>query len=149
MLERIDHMVCPVTALEAVAAAYERLGLVLTPRADHEAAGIANRACFVGTGASNFSYLELLAVTDAGKAKAAGRQAYLDAASNGGGMVGLVFGVANATEMSANLKAKGLDARVEAINRDVLIVNRAHVHRSAARMDRQSFEPACPHSSSK
>ncbi|PFG74043.1 VOC family protein [Tepidiforma thermophila] len=39
MLTRIDHLVLPVAGLDAAAAAFERLGLVLTPRTAH--AGLA------------------------------------------------------------------------------------------------------------
>ena len=77
MLERIDHLVCLVPDL-AVAARYEELGLVLTPEAHHAGMGTANRACFVGESAENMAYLELLTVTDASLASAAGRQDYVD-----------------------------------------------------------------------
>lgn len=117
MLERIDHMICAVPDLEAASAAYERLGLILTPRTLNAATGNANRACFVGTTAANFSYLELLTVVDETKKDSPGRQAYLETAANGGGMVGLVFGVASAEQASTDLAARGYPAPVESFNR--------------------------------
>jgi len=117
MLERIDHMICAVPDLEAASAAYERLGLTLTPRALNAATGNANRACFVGTNPANFSYLELLTVVDEAQGNSPGRQAYLETAANGGGMVGLVFGVASAEQASADLVSRGYPAPVESFNR--------------------------------
>jgi catechol 2,3-dioxygenase-like lactoylglutathione lyase family enzyme len=78
MLNRIDHIVLPVTDLTAAAAAFERLGLRLTPVTRHEGRGTANRALFVGQG-ENDVYIELLAVHDREAAIAAGRRLYVEA----------------------------------------------------------------------
>ena len=110
-------MVSVVPDLDAAAQAYQRLGLTLTPRSDIAATGIANQACFVGTGSDNFTYLELLAVTDPPTAQAAGRQAYVDATAAGGSMVGLVFGVESASRAASDLHARGLAAPVESLKR--------------------------------
>ncbi len=117
MLERIDHMVCVVPDLEAASSAYQRLGLTLTPRSEVPSTGIANQACFVGTNASNFAYLELLTVTNAASASATGRKAYVESAEAGGSMVGLIFGVESASDASAGLGRKGFDAPIESLKR--------------------------------
>ncbi|MGE3076988.1 MAG: VOC family protein [Dehalococcoidia bacterium] len=117
MLERIDHMVSVVPNLEAAASAYRRLGLSLTLRSEIAATGIANQVFFVGANPENFTYLELLEVTNPANAAATGRQAYIDATAAGGAMVGLVFGVESARSAAAALESKGLTAPVESLTR--------------------------------
>lgn len=118
MLERIDHLICVVPDLGAASSAYEKLGLVLTPEARHPETGAANRAIFVGTGAENACYLELLSVFDEAAATRSGRGHYLEALSRGGGMAGLGFGVSDATEAGAQLAARGCPAPLQTIRRD-------------------------------
>ena len=86
MLDRIDHLVVPVPDLPAAAAAYERLGLTLTPLTVHQGMGTANRAAFIGTGAANFTYIELLGVTDAALVGGGSRAHYLEAVERGGAL---------------------------------------------------------------
>jgi catechol 2,3-dioxygenase-like lactoylglutathione lyase family enzyme len=117
MLQRIDHMVAVVPELAAGAAPYERLGLVLTPETRHVETGAANRACFVGESAESYSYLELLSVFDEGRARASGREHYIEAANTGGGMVALAFGVADIEGVSGRLAVRGYDAPLERIHR--------------------------------
>lgn len=118
MLERIDHLVCVTPDLTSGAAAHERLGLVLTPEARHNATGAANRACFVGGSPADYCYLELLTVFHEEQAAASGRTDYLDAMARGGGTVGLVFGVSDIAAVSAQLAGRGCMAPVESVHRD-------------------------------
>ena len=117
MLDRIDHLVCVTPQLAAAAAAYERLGLVLTPETKHTGIGVANRACFVGTTHANYSYLELLNVEDEARAGAAGRADYVDAAKRGGGAVVLAFGVDDIHAATNRLHAQGYSAPIESLTR--------------------------------
>lgn len=117
MLERIDHLVCVVPDLAAAAAQYERLGFVLTPEAQHSETGASNRALFAGTSAASASYLELLAVPDAERARASGREHYIEASERGGGAVALAFGVADVRAEAARLSAAGYPATVSAVHR--------------------------------
>ena len=116
MLERIDHLVCLVPDL-AVAARYEQLGLVLTPEAHHAGMGTANRACFVGESSENATYLELLTVTDASLASAAGRQDYVDVLARGGGAAAVTFGVSDIRAAAASVEAAGYAAPVSTVHR--------------------------------
>lgn len=117
MLERIDHMVAVVPELAAGAVPYERLGLVLTPETRHAETGAANRACFVGTNAGNYGYLELLSVFDEGRARSSGRERYIEAAASGTGMIAVAFGVADIEGVSGRLAVRGYDAPLERIHR--------------------------------
>ncbi len=92
MLDRIDHLVVPVPDLSAAAAAYERLGLTLTLLTEHQGMGTANRAAFIGTGAANFAYVELLEITDRQLVAAGSRARYLEAADRGGALSSIAFG---------------------------------------------------------
>ncbi len=107
--------VCP--DLAGSAAAYERLGLVLTAETRHAETGAANRACFVGDGANNYSYLELLSVIDEERARQSGREHYIEAARGPGGMVSLAFGVADIEGISGRLSVRGYSAPIERIHR--------------------------------
>lgn len=118
MLERIDHVVAVVPDLATAAAAYERLGVVLTPETRHAETGAANRACFIGTDPENYSYIELLSVVDETRARASGRGHYADAAARGAGLVSIVFGVSDIAAASAVLHERGLAAPVETIHRE-------------------------------
>ena len=117
MLERIDHLVCVVPSLAEAAAAYDRLGMVLTPEVRYDSIGIANRALFVGGSAADFMYLELIAVTDRERASAANRSAYVEAAERGGGAVGLAFGTSAIAAAAAQMDAHGCPAPVEEVHR--------------------------------
>lgn len=118
MLERIDHLICVVPDIAVASAAYEILGLVLTPEARHPETGAANRAIFVGTGAENSCYLELLSVFDEAAATRSGRRHYLEALSRGGGMAGIGFGVSDAAVACAQLATRGCPAPLQSIHRD-------------------------------
>lgn len=117
MLERLDHLVCVVPSLAEAAAAYDRLGMVLTPEVRYDSIGIANRALFVGGSAADFMYLELIAVTDRERASAANRSAYVEAAERGGGAVGLAFGTSAIAAAAAQMDAHGCPAPVEEVHR--------------------------------
>ena len=117
MLERIDHTVCVVPELSPVAASYELLGLSLTPESRHVTTGAANRTSFVGTDATNASYLELLSVFDAETAHRSGRSHFVEAAARGGGMVGLSFGVSDIEAISSRLPCAATSARPGAPSR--------------------------------
>ena len=117
MLERIDHMVCVVPDLLSAGAAYERLGLSPTAESRHEVAGVANRAVFVGTDATNYTYLELLSVTDEVIARSTGRELYVEAVARGGSVVGVSFGSADIQTASRELGAAGCPAPIETLNR--------------------------------
>lgn len=108
MLTRIDHLVVPVPDLDAAAAAYERLGFVLTPRAEYAAMGTANRAVFIGSSAENFCYLELLAVTDRGLVAGGSRAHYLEKVDAGGGVSALAFGVDDMSRTVDELGRRGM-----------------------------------------
>jgi catechol 2,3-dioxygenase-like lactoylglutathione lyase family enzyme len=108
MLDRIDHLVVPVPDLAAAAAAYERLGLTLTPLTAHDGMGTANRAAFIGAGAANFAYIELLGVTDRGLVAAGSRAHYLDAVDRGGALASIAFGTAGITSDARVLTAAGM-----------------------------------------
>ncbi|HMO53262.1 MAG TPA: VOC family protein [Tepidiformaceae bacterium] len=112
MLTRIDHLVVPVPDLEQAAAAYERLGLVLTPRTVHEGMGTANRAAFIGSDAANFSYIELLGVMDREFVAGGARARYLAAADAGGGLSTLAFGVDDMAGTVALFEAAGMGVEV-------------------------------------
>jgi len=118
MIDRIDHIVCVTPHLTAASAAYQRLGLVLTPETRNAGTGVANRALFVGNSPGDFCYLELLTVFEAQRARATGRTGYVEAMSRGGGATGLVFGVEDLAAVSARLEARGYPAPVESVHRD-------------------------------
>lgn len=117
MLERIDHLICVVPEMASVASAYERLGIALTPETRYDAIGVANRAMFVGGNPGNFTYLELLEVIDPAAATAHGRATYVEAAKQGGGAVGVVFGVTEIGGAAAAVTSAGFQAPVETVHR--------------------------------
>jgi len=113
MLDRIDHLVVPVPDLAAAAAAYERLGLTLTPRTDHQDMGTANRAAFIGSSPANFTYIELLVITDRQLVAGSPRAHYLEAVGRGGALSSIAFGTRDmgglvdrlgATRMSSDVR---------------------------------------------
>lgn len=108
MLDRIDHLVLPVPDLAAAAAAYERLGLTLTPLMEHQGMGTANRAAFIGTGAPNFAYLELLGITDRAVVGVGSRAHYLEAADRGGALSSFAFGTRDIAGLVQRLAAAGM-----------------------------------------
>lgn len=116
MLDRIDHLVVPVPDLSAAAAAYERLGLVLTPLTEHKGVGTANRAAFVGTSAGNFSYIELLGITDRALLEGSSRAHYLEAADAGGGLSSIAFGTADLPVLVERLVTAGMTCDVREIH---------------------------------
>jgi catechol 2,3-dioxygenase-like lactoylglutathione lyase family enzyme len=116
MLTRIDHLVVPGPDLDQAAAAYERLGLTLTSRTDHAGMGTANRAAFIGTLAVNYSYIELLGVTDRGIVGGGSRARYLEAADAGGGLSAIAFGVDDMATTVAAFERSGMKAEVQEVH---------------------------------
>lgn len=116
MLDRIDHLVVPVPDLSAAAAAYERLGITLTPLTEHQAMGTANRAAFIGTGAANFAYLELLGITDRQLVAAGARARYLEAADRGGALSSIAFGTNDISGLVNRFTAARLNSDVREVH---------------------------------
>lgn len=116
MLTRIDHLVVPVPDLDAAAAAYERLGLTLTPRTDHAGMGTANRAAFVGSSAENFCYVELLGITDRDVVVGGARAHYLEKADAGGGVASLAFGVDEIGATAGLFAGRGMACEVTEVH---------------------------------
>ncbi len=116
MLDRIDHLVVPVPDLPAAAAAYERLGLTLTPLTVHQGMGTANRAAFIGTGAANFTYIELLGVTDAALVGGGSRAHYLEAVERGGALSSIAFGTVDIPELIDRFAKAGLNSDLREVH---------------------------------
>lgn len=116
MLTRIDHLVVPVPDLDAAAAAYERLGLVPTPRTDHAGMGTANRAVFIGSSAESFCYLELLGITDRAVVAGGSRAHYLEKADAGGGVAALAFGVDDMAATAGAFAGRGMGSEVTEVH---------------------------------
>ena len=116
MLDRIDHLVVPVPDLESAAAAYERLGLLLTPETAHQGMGTANRAAFIGSSAADFSYIELLGITDRALLAGGPREHYLRAAEAGGALASVAFGASGLAGLVANLRTAGMTADVREVH---------------------------------
>lgn len=108
MLDRIDHLIVPVPGLTAAARAYERLGLVLTPRTEHAGMGTANRATFIGSSAANYAYIELLEITGRSVVAEGSRAHYLPAADAGGALSSVAFGSHDLADAVARLDALGM-----------------------------------------
>ncbi len=114
VVEWIDHVVAPVASLDDAAAAYERLGLTLTPPTRHEGLATENRVFFVGDGTNDF-YLELLGIHDRALAESAGRAHYIEAMDKGGGIARLMLGVSDVRAAVAALAEHGIETEVEAV----------------------------------
>jgi catechol 2,3-dioxygenase-like lactoylglutathione lyase family enzyme len=113
MLTCIDHVVVPVSDLEAAAAPYERLGLNLTPRMAHAGIGTENRVFMVGGGGSDF-YLELLGIRDEAEVRAAGRAGYIVAKDKG--IARVMLGVDGLAAAVANLQSHGIDTPMQPVS---------------------------------
>ncbi len=111
MLTCIDHVVVPVSDLDAAAAAYERLGLTLTPRATHIGIGTENRVFMVAGG--NDFYVELLGFRDEAAVRAAGRASYLAAVDKG--IARVMLAVEDIAAAVAGLKAKGIETPIQEV----------------------------------
>lgn len=111
MLTSIDHVVVPVSDLDAAAAAYERLGLTLTPRSSHVGIGTENRV-FMVAGGHDF-YVELLGFRDEAEVRAAGRASYLAAIDKG--VARVMLAVDDIAAAVADLKAKGIETQVQEV----------------------------------
>ncbi|NWH08407.1 MAG: VOC family protein [Alphaproteobacteria bacterium] len=99
-LNAFDHAVIAVRDLKAASRDFERMGFRLTPEAEHEGIGTANRCImFPGT------YIELLGVTDPQKASTRLIAALAD---RGDGGIGLAYASANADATAAALMDAGL-----------------------------------------
>lgn len=116
MLDRIDHLVVPVPDLAAAAAAYERLGLTLTPLTEHQGMGTANRAAFIGTGAASFTYIELLGITDRQLVAGGSRAHYLEAADRGGALSSIALGTRDIAGLVDRFAAAGLNSDVREVH---------------------------------
>jgi catechol 2,3-dioxygenase-like lactoylglutathione lyase family enzyme len=116
MLDRIDHLVVPVPDLAAAAAAYERLGLKLTPLTEHQGMGTANRAAFIGTGAANFTYIELLGITDGQLVGGGSRAHYLDAVARGGALSSIAFGTSDMPGLVDSFARAGLNSEIHEVH---------------------------------
>lgn len=116
MLDRIDHLVVPVPDLAAAATAYERLGLVLTPLTEHQGMGTANRAAFIGTSAANFTYIELLGITDRALLEGSSRAHYLQAADAGGALSSIAFGTAGLSALVDRFAAAGMSSDIREVH---------------------------------
>jgi catechol 2,3-dioxygenase-like lactoylglutathione lyase family enzyme len=112
MLTCIDHVVVPVSDLEAAAAPYERLGLNLTPRMAHAGIGTENRAFMVGAGGNDF-YVELLGIRDEAEVRAAGRAHYIEAVDKG--IARVMLGADNIAAAVTNLHNHGIDTSVQPV----------------------------------
>jgi catechol 2,3-dioxygenase-like lactoylglutathione lyase family enzyme len=129
VLQRIDHLVVPVPSLAPAAAAYQRLGLALTPPTTHAGMGTANCAAFIGPAATSFAYIELLAVEEPAHLRHS-RRHYLDAIDRGGGLASLAFTVNDLDAACDRLRSADTDVdrtTVRATN-GRLIVDTAVVH---------------------
>jgi catechol 2,3-dioxygenase-like lactoylglutathione lyase family enzyme len=116
MLDRIDHLIVPVPDLATAAAAYERLGLTLTPLTEHQGMGTANRAAFIGTGAANFAYIELLGISDRALVAGGSRAQYVEAADRGGALSSIAFGTNDTSGLVDRFTAAGISSDVREIH---------------------------------
>lgn len=117
MLTRIDHLILPVADLNAAAASFERLGLVLTPRTAHAGLGTANRAAFIGPDAARFIYLELLAIEDPALLPPS-RRHYRETLERGGGLASVAFAAADLDAALVRLSAAGAEIDRSAVRAD-------------------------------
>ena len=117
-IDWIDHVVLPVKSLEEASAAYERLGLTLTPVTRHAGLGTENRVFFVGDGTNDF-YVELLAIHDRAAAEHQARAAmYVKALDDGRGLSRLMLGSSDLAGTVAQLAGKGVDTAIEPVSRE-------------------------------
>ncbi len=117
-IDWIDHVVLPVKSLADASAAFERLGLTLTPPTRHSGLGTENRVFHVGDGPNDF-YVELLAVHDAEVARQNPRAAaYLKAIEEGRGLARLMLGTAGIGGVIAGLRGHGIEAEAEPVSRE-------------------------------
>lgn len=117
-IDWIDHVVVPVKSLESAAAAYERLGLRLTPVTRHQGLGTENRAIFVGDGTNDF-FVELLGIHDRAASMATGRgELYQRAMDEGKGVARLMLGSNDISSTVNDLAARGVTTSVETVSRE-------------------------------
>lgn len=115
--ERIDHVILPVTSLDEAGAAFERLGLTLTPPTHHRGRGTVNRAFFVGEGAAEF-YVELIAIADREEARRVRGPAFLDAFAPPRGLSAVALAVDDLPATLAMLADRGPATTVERVYAD-------------------------------
>ncbi len=115
VIERIDHVVVPVSDLAGAAAPYERLGLQLTPPLRHNGLGTENRVFFVGASPKQSFFLELLAIHDRDEARAAGRTLYLDAIDRGGGIARVMLATPGIAQEVDRLQQQGIDTAIDEV----------------------------------
>ncbi|MHB8575972.1 MAG: VOC family protein [Dehalococcoidia bacterium] len=117
LYEGVDHIVLPVADLEGASAAFERLGLRLTPAARHAEMGTANRVFFAGS-ETNLFYVELIGIANAAEAAAHPRGAQIAAAiAAGRGLLTVMLRVSNMQAAVAELAGKGVTATLRTVRR--------------------------------
>lgn len=115
MLRTIDHVVLPVPSLDA-AAAFERLGISLTPALRHAGQGTENRVFFTSSPAGEF-YVELLAAFD----EAAAIRTMGDLAPLSDGEPGLqrvVFACEDIDGVRVRLETAGIEVAERTVSRE-------------------------------
>ncbi len=112
----IDHVILGCGDLTPTAAAWERLGLRLTPPMRHHDASTENRVFFVGDADTEF-YVELLTVHDRALAEREGRTELL-AAIGRGGLYRLMLQVESAQDARAHLEAHDVAVATRVVSRD-------------------------------
>ncbi len=113
LVTSLDHVVVPVSSLTDAATPYEKLGLTLTPQANHQGIGTENRAFFVGSGDDFF--VELLGIRDREEAERAGRSLYIEQVDKG--VVRLMLEVTAINDVVAKLAERGIKTEVEQVTR--------------------------------
>jgi catechol 2,3-dioxygenase-like lactoylglutathione lyase family enzyme len=117
-IDWIDHVVLPVKSLADASAAYERLGLTLTPTTRHTGQGTENRVFHVGSGANDF-YVELSGIHDPEAARRSPRTAlYLKAIEEGRGLARLILGTADIAKTISEMASKGVKGEAESVSRE-------------------------------
>ncbi|MGH2632654.1 MAG: VOC family protein [Tepidiformaceae bacterium] len=117
-IDWIDHVVLPVPSLEDAAAAFEGLGLRLTPVTRHQGLGTENRAIFVGDGTNDF-FIELLGIHDRAASLATARGAlYQKAADEGRGLARLMLGTGDIAATAQSIRANGAEMAIESVSRE-------------------------------
>ena len=114
----IDHLILPVADVAAAAAPFERLGLTLTPLAQHST-GHENRAFFAGNGDTEF-YVEILGVHDRARAELSPSWTVQQRAREGGtGATGIVLRCDDLEVLQASLSRAGTPGEIaEAFRED-------------------------------
>jgi len=116
MLRTIDHVVLPVSTLEA-AAPFERIGISLTPSLRHAGQGTENRVFFTGSAAGEF-YVELLRAFDKTAAVAAMGEQFAPPADGTPGLQRVVFACEDIDGVRVRLESAGIGVGERTVSRD-------------------------------